>query len=292
MARRPDFDPNRPLVAARGFIFAGVNYDAGDPFPDPAGPGRGTFPLRLIKRQYEALAVNHPAEGSPEDNPIRMTGPAGGRYKITAPWLKEPLTIRGKVNAEKALEELTEEGPPIDWVEGGSEVKVEQLGGGWFQFTAPWLDEPEKVQGREPARALFLKLHHSPGPPQIDLVPYPASTVLVSVVDDGFEVTAPWLDATETYDDADAAAARQAELRADGPPEDWFDVVAAVQVNAEGEAFEVIAPWLDEPESFDNEDDAHERRDVLIAEGPPNDWDPAASPADAGTSDDDATAKS
>lgn len=240
MTRRPEFDPRRPLVASRGFIFAGKNFEKGDPFPI-AG-----FNLRLIRQQYGARVVDHVFGDENTETQIQMTGPTGGRYTITAPWLEKPLVIRGKVKAEEALAEITEEGPPVGWVEGGSQVEVEEGGGGWYRFTAPWLDEPQKVQGIEAAHVLFAKLHEAGAPEpadakEIEEVEYPASLVLITIADDKFEVSAPWLEAVEVYDEADDAEARQTDVREEGPPEGW---------------------------------------------------EPDATPADAGTSDNDATAKS
>lgn len=165
MPHREPFNPKRSLVAARAFVFAGISYDKGDPFPSPEAAPVASFPRRLIERQYNTMAVNHAPEVSDEaSDPIQMTGPKGGRYTITAPWLETPLTIRGKVNAEKALEEMREEGAPLGWIEGGSEVEIEEHGGGWYEITAPWLDEAEKVQGREAAEARQREIHDAGRP--------------------------------------------------------------------------------------------------------------------------------
>lgn len=165
MPHREPFDPKRPLVAAREFSFAGIKYGPGDPFPGP-GVDLASISRRHIERQYSTFAVNHaePTEADQADDLIQMTGPSGGRYSITAPWLEKPLVIRGKVNAEKALSDLRDEGAPLGWIEGGSEVEIEEAGGGWFHISAPWLDEAEKVQGREAAEARQREIHEA-GPP-------------------------------------------------------------------------------------------------------------------------------
>lgn len=166
MPHREQFDPKRSLVAARTFTFAGVRYDKGDPFPSPEAAPAASFPRRLIERQYNTMAVNHAPEASDEPTELVQIAPAkrNGSYDITAPWLEKPLTIRGKVNAEKALAEMREEGPPLGWIEGGSEVEIEEHGGGWYEITAPWLDEAEKVQGREAAEARQREIHDAGRP--------------------------------------------------------------------------------------------------------------------------------
>lgn len=165
MAVRPRFDANRPLVAARDFLFMGKSYKAGDPFgPFAAEDGVSD---RMRARQYEARAVNFgegEAAAAPEANPVQMTGPAGGRYTITAPWLEEPEVVRGKTNAEKRLAELREEGAPLGFIEGGSAVTIEDVGGGWYAVQAPWIAEAEKVQGREAAETRQREIHDAGEP--------------------------------------------------------------------------------------------------------------------------------
>jgi hypothetical protein len=160
VAVRPRFDPKRPLVAARDFTFMGVPYAKGAPF-NPEGASD-----RLRARQYEARVVNF-GEGEASEDPaqlVTMSGPQGGRYTITAPWLDEPEVVRGKVNAEARLAELREAGPPLGFIDGGSQVTVEGGEGGWYEVNAPWLDEPEKVQGREAAEARQQQLHEAGEP--------------------------------------------------------------------------------------------------------------------------------
>lgn len=163
MPVRPRFDPKRALIAARGFSFLGRAYAPGDPFPHPEDAA--SIAPRLLARQYEGHAVNFAPE-APAD-PIQMTGPAGGRYTITAPWLERPLVIRGKVNAEKALADIREEGPPLGFIEGGTEVDIEEAGGDWYAISAPWMAEPEKVQGREAAEARQREIHDAGAPADI-----------------------------------------------------------------------------------------------------------------------------
>lgn len=158
MAHRPRFDINRPLVASREFIFAGVKFTKGDPFPVR------DFALRLIKRQYEAHAISHTDEQAMAPEPVTMTGPQGGRYTIKAPWLEKPEVVRGKANADARFAELKAEGAPLGWIEGGSAVTVEGGEGGWYQVNAPWLEEADTVQGREAAEVRQRELHAAGAP--------------------------------------------------------------------------------------------------------------------------------
>ncbi|APZ81855.1 hypothetical protein vBEliSR6L_90 [Erythrobacter phage vB_EliS_R6L] len=213
MPTRPRFDPSRPLVAARAFTFAGRAYAVGDPFPNPED---GPFADRLRARQYEARAVNMGEAEAEIADPVQMTGPKGGRYEITAPWLERPLTVRGKVNAEKALAEMREEGPPLGFIDGGSDVEVEEIGGGWYEISAPWLEEPVKEQGREAAEARQREIHEA-GEPET----HHGVTLTESEGGNGYyDLTADWLDEPEKVHGEEAARERAAELRQAGPPAD------------------------------------------------------------------------
>ncbi len=219
MPVRPRFDPKRALIAARGFSFLGRAYGPGDPFPHP--DDAASIAPRLLARQYEGHAVNHAPE-APAD-PIQMTGPAGGRYTITAPWLERPLVIRGKVNAEKALADIREEGAPLGWIEGGTETEIEEAGGGWYAISAPWLAEPEKVQGREAAEARQREIHDAGPPADIQAEDDAGDDQTASPASD-----APDANAAKTDTDA-------VDISAQGADADADDAVAA-QIGATGDA--------------------------------------------------------
>lgn len=163
MAARPRFDPKRPLVAAREFIFAGKTYQPGDPF-NPEGVAQ-----RARARQYEARAVNHGEgeEAAASADPIQMTGPKGGRYTITAPWLDEPEVVRGKVNAEKRLAELHEAGEPASY--GGYTLTEGE--NGWWKITKDGVEGADgaeapvlNVQGEDNARQAVAQLRAGEAP--------------------------------------------------------------------------------------------------------------------------------
>jgi hypothetical protein len=219
VAHREPFNIGRPLVAATAFIFAGDKYEKGDPFPRLGNVQ--TFNRRLIRQQYEARKVNHVPEEdvSAPDGPVTMkASDRKNSFIIAAPWLDKPETVRGKVNAEKRFAEVQEEGPPLGWIEGGSEVTVEAGNGGWYTVNAPWLEAPERLQGREAAEARQLELHEAGAPEEEADDPL---EVLLTQHGDTFDVAAPWIEEPETFDDEEAAKARQAELTAAGPPEGW-----------------------------------------------------------------------
>jgi hypothetical protein len=75
-------------------------------------------------------------------------------------------------------------------------------------------------------------------PKELEAVEGHAASVLVSIDDDMFIVNAPWLESPEPFDNAEAAEARQAELREEGPPEGW----EPADEGAPGETNENAAP--------------------------------------------------
>jgi hypothetical protein len=217
VAQRVPFDIKKPLVAAREFTFAGDLYKKGDPFPRLGKAG--DFNQRLIRRQYEAAAVNHAAEADPADAPVQMTGPQGGRYTITAPWLEQPEIVRGKANADARFAELTEQGAPLGFIEGGSAVTVEGGDGGWYVVDAPWLNEPEKLRGREAAEARQRELHEAGEPDS-------HSGVALTAGENGwFTITRTDLEGELKVQGAEAAYAAATALRngetVEGEPAEW-----------------------------------------------------------------------
>src|SRR3546814_631807 len=110
-----------------------------------------------------AHAVNHgelPADEAELAEAVQMVpGPQNGRYTITAAWLDKPLVVRGKVNAETKFAEIKDAGAPLGWIAGGTKVEIEETGGGWYAITAPWLDDAEKVQGRDAAETRQREIH-------------------------------------------------------------------------------------------------------------------------------------
>lgn len=214
MAVRPRFNPSDDFVAARGFTFAGKPHAAGEPFDkSKAAPHR----LSMI---YEARIINVApvkVEEAPAD-PVTILQTSGGYYDVSAPWLDAPIRARGKVKAEQEAQALRDAGEPDDH----HDVALIAGDNGWFDVKAAWADEPEKVHGEAAARALAAQLRAEGKPAdQIDAVGEPALSVLISVGDDSWTVTAPWLEGPETFDKVEAAEARQAELREAGPPEGW-----------------------------------------------------------------------
>lgn len=216
MPVRPRFDPKRSLSVARAFTFLGRPYAIGDTFPHADDAAQ--IPDRLRARQYEARVVNFAPEADPDAEPVQMKPAAkNGRWDITAPWLDEPITVRGKKNAETKLAEVREAGAPLGWIEGGSEVEVTEQGGGWFEISAPWLEEAEKVQGREDAEKRQREIHDAGEP-----ATHHGVTLTEAENGNGyFDVKADWWAAPETVHGIDEARRVAAELRAEGPPEGW-----------------------------------------------------------------------
>lgn len=99
--------------------------------------------------------------------------------------------------------------------------------GGWYSITGPGIssDDPVKVQGDEARDAKLAELAkaHTEAQPLTELQPVEgiAAQVLVYVGDNEWTVTAPWLESGEPFNNGEAAEARQAELRAEGPPAGW-----------------------------------------------------------------------
>lgn len=211
MPVRPRFDPKRPLIAARAFHFLGRTYAAGDPFPNP--DDEAAVNDRLRARQYEARAVSFAPDSEPD--PVQMReGPKNGRWMISAPWLDEDEEVRGKKNAEDRVAELRAEGPPLGWIEGGSVIEVEGNEDDGFTVMAPWFIRPAVHETREAAETAQRALHEAGEPA------YHNGVELTEGDNAYWTVKADWIDDAETVHGEEAARARAAELRDQGPPDE------------------------------------------------------------------------
>jgi hypothetical protein len=143
---------------------------------------------------------------------VTLNDRGGGNYEITAAWLDGPVKVRGKAKAEAEAGRLRAEGAPLGFIEGGSEVTLEQGEGGWYTVAAPWMDEPEKVQGRELAEKRQLEIHEA-GKPELH-----HGVRLTATGGGWFDVKADWATEAEKVQGEEAASARAAELREGGPP--------------------------------------------------------------------------
>lgn len=219
MAVRPPFIADREFVVARGFTFLADEFSVGDPFPKDRADARR---LRLL---YDSRAINFAPEREEggEAAPARLVTierdpPAF--YLISAPWLDEPLRIRGKVKAEEAAAKLEDEGEPAHH----HGVALTAGENGWWEVKADWADEAEKVHGEDAARERAAQLRKDgapPAPPEVD-----ERVTLIEGEADGpnaskFIVDAPWLEEPEIIDTREDADARQFALRDAGPPEGW-----------------------------------------------------------------------
>lgn len=206
---RPRFDPKLPLVAARSFDYEGRPYKAGDPFPHPEAK---TPDPRKLPTLYGSRLVNHgQAVAVAPVDPVQMEATPGGWYTITAPWLDEPMRVRGKVLAERAAQKLRDDGEPLTH----HGVTLTEGDNGWWEVKADWASEAEKVHGEADARARAAELR-AEGPP-----PDPRTEVTIAEDGDAFMVNAPWLEQALSFESREAAEIAAGGLRGDGPPDGW-----------------------------------------------------------------------
>lgn len=305
------FDNTQTLVSTRYGPVAGVYLKPGQALPDDLDY-RTRLSMWMSRRAvYQDNFTPTPhAEGSPDaedawmnlDRGYAVTELGGGWYAIksaTAAEDDEGEKVQGADDAQGRAEDLRQ-------AHENKGVLITAGKGGWHIVTAPWLAEPVKAQGADKAGAARDKLALA-GPPEgwqasdgpltedqianwIKPVGETDALVVISIDGETYTVSAPWLNQPETFDDPEAADNRQAELRAEGPPEGWKPVAPEagddpVTVEpGEGERegkFVVSAPWLDEPELLDTDEAAQERATAIRTAGPPEGWTPPLAPAPA-----------
>lgn len=91
-------------------------------------------------------------------------------------------------------------------------LTLEPTGGGWYQITVPWLDEPVKVQGEDKARFEAFQIREAGEPDEHHGV------VMLEGENGWYSVMAEWQDEPERVHGRDAAYERATALRAEGPP--------------------------------------------------------------------------
>jgi hypothetical protein len=92
---------------------------------------------------------------------------------------------------------------------------LEEVGGGWYAVGAPWMDEPEKVQGRDKAVLMAQQIRDAGEPTEHHGV------AVVEGENGWYAVNALWMPEPEKVHGEEAARARAAELREEGPPDGW-----------------------------------------------------------------------
>lgn len=247
MAVRERFDRRNPTareyVTMRAFTYGGRDLEKGDAFPTE-GVDRNKLAALHGSRYIDLVPRDAAAEGESTKDGVALTETSPGRYEITAAWLDAPEKVRGKTAAEARAAELRAEGPPLGFIEGGTEVTVEAGEGGWYTVDAPWLEEPRKAQGREAADALQREIHEA-GEPELH------HGVLLREAGNGwFDVKANWEAETTKVQGREAAVARATELRQAGPPGTGNEgagpkVGDRVTVAGEGEPVEGVVTKID-----------------------------------------------
>jgi hypothetical protein len=259
VAVRPRFDPKRDFVAARGFTFAGVQCAAGDPFDKEAATSQ------RLKMLYDSRKINFAPEKEADADAVSIRQTSGGYYDVSAPWLDEPIRARGKVKSEETAAQLRKDGPPLGWIAGGTVTGISGGEGGWYDVTAPWLDEPARVQGREAAEARQRELHETGEPA------YHHGVTLTPGENGWWEVSANWDPENPVKVQGEEAARDLAtQMRAEGEPADPVTVTAG----ADEGTFVITAAWLDEPVTVEGKEAATERASEIRTAGPPEGWEP------------------
>lgn len=155
-----------------------------------------------------------------------------------------------------------------------SPVKIEPQPGGYYQISAPWLAEPERVRGKAAAAARVEALT-AEGPPLgfID----GGSAVTVKGGEGGwYDVNAPWLPAPEKVQGRELAETRQREIHEAGEPDSWGGVTLMA---GEGGWWTITRPEFDGELKVQGEEQARDAAAKLRAgemiDGQPVEWSPA-----------------
>lgn len=116
---------NEPLVHTRYGPFFDGEIKPGDVINVGEADGHSTVSLQTAMRLWMARRADYardfvaPVEAEPETPDyaamVELSGRGGAYFDIKAPWLAEPLMIKGKSLAEERYERVKAEGPPAGW---------------------------------------------------------------------------------------------------------------------------------------------------------------------------------
>lgn len=221
------FDTTKPVVATRQMTLLGHEVTGGQVISSLKDENDVPIDSDVLRRLWLSRWADYESDYTPTPE-LETHGPgrewmdeaegvavteADGVFTIRAAWLGEDgETVEGEEAAQDRAAEVRLAGDTYG-------IGYAHSGGGWYLITGPGVPADLKVKGEEAAKAKAEELRAAHRP--LEPVSETDALVVITVEDDDFIVTAPWLEAPERFAEAEAADARQAELRQDGPPEGW-----------------------------------------------------------------------
>lgn len=172
------FDPAKPLVATRQMTLLGHEVTGGDPISELKDDNDVPIDSGILCRLWMTRWADYTDDYTPtpeletlgegrewmdEADGVSVTEGENGYFTVHAAWLGEGDT-RGteKVHGVAAAEARTAEVRLLGDTKG---VEFFHSGGGTFTVTAPWLEEPIKVKGKDAAEAQAQELREQAPPP-------------------------------------------------------------------------------------------------------------------------------
>lgn len=146
---------------------------------------------------------------------------------------------------------------------GAGPVQMTETGGGYYEITAPWLDEPEKVRGKAKAEARQTELAEAGEP---------LDHHGVSITESGggwYEVAAEWAEEPQKVQGMEEAQRVATQLRAEGAPPEHYTLVTVEPIEDREGYFHVDAPWLEGIETHEGKEVAEARAQLIREVGPP-----------------------
>lgn len=152
------FDPSKPLVAGRQMTLGEHELAGGDPIPEDVEEGIRRRLWMVEHAHYkedwtptpeEKVAAPGPGDEDrswmDEADGVTVVEGENGWYTLQASWLGEDgEKVHGADAAQARAVEVREAGDTKG-------VTYTHTGGGNYAVSAPWLDEPVKVKGKEAA---------------------------------------------------------------------------------------------------------------------------------------------
>ena len=246
------FDNAEPLVSTRNQM-----VDAHECSPGSVIPADLDHRIRLKLWMSGRAKYQRDYSPSPvaEDDVVAQSGPvelkevgSNGYYELHAPWLDEPIKVRGKGRAEKALEELRAGGEPQSY----KGVTISEPNNGGYEIKADWISLPFVRHGEAAAKALAATLRqHGPFPEDAEGVG------TVEIDESKFLIVTPWGTEDEVFEGtAEQATVHASVIRAAGEPEPDPDQETGEPNGPENDADQDGEPENEAGEDGESEQDA------------------------------------
>ncbi len=223
-----NFIHGQDMVATRVMTFLGKDYTAGDVLPE-VDKGMALRLWMSRRADYKNEFNPTPIEQPTLSDPFELINLKNGYYTVAAPWLDEPISIKGKKKAATLQAKMQNDGAPLDH-HGVAIIAGEAK---LLRVKAEWIEIPFGDYSMDDAAYVAARLREA-GPFSDESLGCGIAGLLAGQ----FAVVAPWLEVYNLVESEEMAIEQAQELRNAGPPQPEIDPALAALEAGNGEGGE------------------------------------------------------